>query len=592
MNKYEVLGIVGEGAYGVVQKCKHKESGEIVAIKKFKESDNDEVIRKTSLREVKILKLLKHDHIVQQKEAFRRKEKLYLVFEYMDKSLLELIEEFPNGINQDKIRLYVYQQIKATLYLHKTEIIHRDIKPENLLVNNDDTLKLCDFGFARTYPNPGAPLTEYVATRWYRSPELLLTSCYAYPVDIWAIGCIMAEMIDGNALFPGDDLLDQINVIMKVCGGLTDGLMYLKSKNPDLANIQFNITQPLETLDKKYGRKIDAKAMDQLKKLQIMDPNRRISAENALEHPYFDCLRPKSISRITSPVFEKHRAMSSTQRHGAQYTNYSLKENFNPHTTQGKFRNNESYTSMIRSSSKGKKKLEEAKYHSRNQPNQPQYVTTSTNHLATTNSNYNSNHKRKPSHGKAISKKVFKNENYSTAPTQIYSNVNPTGKSFAINTTSQFYNRKRNEERNEDETHVRNSSVKRDASKSRNNKSRVQMFQINEETEFMKSSPIKHYVNQPDSYNSGAYKPQNQNLNITPNNDRNVNMNASNFSNYSRAKIVNQNEDENFGQNVGQVTIHLPSLGYKQEGSQYVTNANQTYVSKPKYSRSSFLGHK
>jgi cyclin-dependent kinase-like len=109
MNKYDVQGIVGEGAYGVVLKCKHKESGEIVAIKKFKESDSDEVIRKTSLREVKILKLLKPENVVQLKEAFRRKEKLYLVFEYMDRSMLEIIEENASGINKSKIKLYVYQ---------------------------------------------------------------------------------------------------------------------------------------------------------------------------------------------------------------------------------------------------------------------------------------------------------------------------------------------------------------------------------------------------------------------------------------------------------------------------------------------------
>ena len=131
MNKYEVLGIVGEGAYGVVLKCRHKETQEIVAIKKFKESDSDEVIRKTSMREVKILKMTKHLNVVQLKEAFRRKEKLYLVFEYMDRSLLEIIEEHPQGISLEKIRLYVFQLLKATMYLHDRETIHRDIKPEN-----------------------------------------------------------------------------------------------------------------------------------------------------------------------------------------------------------------------------------------------------------------------------------------------------------------------------------------------------------------------------------------------------------------------------------------------------------------------------
>lgn len=582
MNKYEVLGIVGEGAYGVVLKCKHKETSEIVAIKKFKESDSDEIIRKTSLREVKILKLLKNDHIVQQKEAFRRKEKLYLVFEYMDRSLLEVIEEFPNGINHDKIRLYIYQQLKAILYLHKTEILHRDIKPENLLVNLDDTLKLCDFGFARAYPNPGAPLTEYVATRWYRSPEQLLTSCYAYPVDIWAIGCIMAEMIDGNALFPGDDLIDQLHVIMKVCGGLTEGLLHLKNKNPDLANMNFNINQPIDPQEKKYGKKIDTKAMDLLKKLLEMDPNRRITAENALEHPYFNVFKPKPMSRVTSPAMEPQRVMSSTHR--GTYANYSLKENYNPHTVYGKFRANENYTSVIRSTSKGKRKLEDAKHHSKNNHNT--YLTTSTNHLTTTGNSYTSEPKKKTTNVKNTSKKNFKNTTY-TANSQVYSNLNSGGRNFAINTTSSFYNRKRNDEREHSgDANLRNSSVKRETSKSRNNKSRVRMFQINEENEFMKSSPIKHYTNQPEQHTSMTYRNQPQSMNVTTNQ----------FVSYSKSKVVNMNEEElsnQVGANVGQVTIHLPSLSYKNAiGEQYTSNINQAYVSKPKYTRSTFHGHK
>ena len=133
MNKYEVLGVVGEGAYGVVLKCRNKESGGIVAIKKFKESDDDEILRKTTLREVKILRLLRHSNIVSLIEAFRRKGKLYLVFEYVEKNLLEVLEEQPQGLEPDLVRAYIFQLCQAINWCHSHDVIHRDIKPVCLL---------------------------------------------------------------------------------------------------------------------------------------------------------------------------------------------------------------------------------------------------------------------------------------------------------------------------------------------------------------------------------------------------------------------------------------------------------------------------
>jgi len=224
MNKYEVLGVVGEGAYSVVLKCKNKETNDVVAVKKFKESEDDEVVRKTTLREVKILRMLKHDNIVTLREAFRRKGRLYLVFEYVDRTLLEVTEANPSGVDPALVMKYVYQLVKAIDWCHSNNVIHRDIKPENLLISLDNTLKLCDFGFARTMPQRGAALTDYVATRWYRAPELLLAweqngqacAAYGYAVDMWAIGCIMGELIDGQPLFPGESEIDQLYLIQRV----------------------------------------------------------------------------------------------------------------------------------------------------------------------------------------------------------------------------------------------------------------------------------------------------------------------------------------------------------------------------------------
>jgi len=120
------------------------------------------------------------------------------VFEYVDRNLLEVLEEQPDGLTQEMIASMIYQLVKSIDYCHKHNIVHRDVKPENLLISKQGALKLCDFGFARPLPSHGGDMTDYVATRWYRSPELLLSdNDYGKPVDMWAIGCIMGELTDG-----------------------------------------------------------------------------------------------------------------------------------------------------------------------------------------------------------------------------------------------------------------------------------------------------------------------------------------------------------------------------------------------------------
>ncbi|KAA6387409.1 MAG: putative protein kinase domain protein, partial [Streblomastix strix] len=164
---------------------------------------------------------LDHINVVQLIEAFKRRNRLYLVFEYCERNMLEVLEESPSGLNPEDIRLYIWQLCKALDHLHKNYIIHRDIKPENLLICDNDELKLCDFGFARFISNK-RDYTEYVATRWYRPPELLLsTSDYTTAVDMWAVGCILCELVDGQPLFAGDDDIDQLHIVMKCIGKLT-----------------------------------------------------------------------------------------------------------------------------------------------------------------------------------------------------------------------------------------------------------------------------------------------------------------------------------------------------------------------------------
>ncbi|XP_077390539.1 cyclin-dependent kinase-like 5 isoform X4 [Festucalex cinctus] len=292
MNKFEVLGIVGEGAYGVVLKCRHKDTNEIVAIKKFKDSEENEEVKETTLRELKMLRTLKQENIVELKEAFRRRGKLYLVFEYVEKNMLELLEELPNGVPADKARSYIYQLIKAIHWCHKHDIVHRDIKPENLLISSDDILKLCDFGFARNLSEgTDANYTEYVATRWYRSPELLLGAPYGKAVDMWSVGCILGELSDGQPLFPGESEIDQLFTIQKVLGPLPPEQMKLFYSNPRFHGLRFPTVNHPQTLERRYLGIIGGALLDLLKSLLLLNPAERFLTEQGLNHHAFQSLR-------------------------------------------------------------------------------------------------------------------------------------------------------------------------------------------------------------------------------------------------------------------------------------------------------------
>ena len=280
----------------------------MVAIKKFKECEDDEIIKKTSLREVKILRMLRHENIVQLKEAFRRygdprqthifprKGKLYLVFEFVDKNLLEVVSElYPSGFSPGLVRSTVWQIVRAIEYCHRHDIIHRDIKPENLLVNlSDMAIKLCDFGFARTLPvGKKHNLTDYVATRWYRAPELLV-GCHMYgpEVDMFAIGCIMGEISDGEPLLPGESELDQLSIIHKVIGRLNGDQLVAFSANPRFRGSCIP-ARPLRgtefhSLEHRYANKLTKKGLSIMKSLLEIDPAVRLTADAAIRNQYFD----------------------------------------------------------------------------------------------------------------------------------------------------------------------------------------------------------------------------------------------------------------------------------------------------------------
>ncbi|XP_061483227.1 cyclin-dependent kinase-like 5 isoform X4 [Rhineura floridana] len=249
-----------------------------------------------------MLRTLKQENIVELKEAFRRRGKLYLVFEYVEKNMLELLEEMPNGVPPEKVKSYIYQLIKAIHWCHKNDIVHRDIKPENLLISHNDILKLCDFGFARNLSEgSNANYTEYVATRWYRSPELLLGAPYGKSVDMWSVGCILGELSDGQPLFPGESEIDQLFTIQKVLGPLPAEQMKLFYSNPRFHGLRFPAVNHPQSLERRYLGILSGVLLDLMKNLLKLDPGDRYLTEQCLNHPSFQTQRllDRSPSRST-----------------------------------------------------------------------------------------------------------------------------------------------------------------------------------------------------------------------------------------------------------------------------------------------------
>ena len=295
-HKYQIIETIGEGAYGIVYKCKNTETNEIVAIKKFIDS-YEKLPKKEINREIFLLQISKHENIVKFIEAFINKGYLFLVFDYAEKNLLQLIEDNPKGLNHELIRSLTYQMCKAVSYLHKKNIIHRDIKPENILIKDYSKVELCDFGFARKMKidektNNLQKMTDYVATRWYRAPEVILgQGNYGPEIDFWSIGCLMGEMATGRALFPGDNQFNQLEYIIKILGNLPEYLVNFYDNNPNFnINKLLTIEKP-KTLEKIYGKIMSPDALDFMKGLLELDPKKRLNADTVFDHKYFECYK-------------------------------------------------------------------------------------------------------------------------------------------------------------------------------------------------------------------------------------------------------------------------------------------------------------
>ncbi|XP_063769024.1 serine/threonine-protein kinase MAK isoform X3 [Eleginops maclovinus] len=303
MNRYTTLRQLGDGTYGSVLMGRSNESGELVAIKRMKRKfySWEECM---NLREVKSLKKLNHANVVKLKEVIRENDHLYFVFEYMKENLYQLMKDRENKMfSENEIRNILFQVISGLAFVHKHGFFHRDMKPENLLCMGPELVKIADFGLAREIRSK-PPYTDYVSTRWYRAPEVLLrSSTYSSPVDLWAVGCIMAELYTLRPLFPGNSEVDEIFKICQVLGTVkkTDW-----SEGYQLASaMNFRFPQCVPTHLKTLIPNASNEAITLMRDLLQWDPKKRPTAVQSLRYPYFQVgqiLGPRPLSQEIKKV--------------------------------------------------------------------------------------------------------------------------------------------------------------------------------------------------------------------------------------------------------------------------------------------------
>ncbi|WOL15576.1 cyclin-dependent kinase G-2-like [Canna indica] len=321
VDEFERLNKIDEGTYGVVYRAKDKKTGEIVALKKVKMEKEREGFPLTSLREINILLSFHHPSIVDVKEVVvgSSLDSIFMVMEYMEHDLKGLMEAMKQPFSQSEVKCLMLQLFSGVKYLHDNWVLHRDLKTSNLLLNNCGELKICDFGLARQYGSPLKPYTHLVVTLWYRAPELLLGAKeYSTAIDMWSLGCIMAELLAKEPLFTGKTEFDQLDKIFRMLGTPNEKIWPGFAKLPGV-KVNF-VKQPYNKLREKFpptsfsGRPTLSEAgFDLLNRLLTYDPEKRITAEEALNHRWFREV-PLPKSKEFMPTFPAQHAQDRRLR--------------------------------------------------------------------------------------------------------------------------------------------------------------------------------------------------------------------------------------------------------------------------------------
>ncbi|XP_018594620.2 cyclin-dependent kinase 16-like isoform X2 [Scleropages formosus] len=295
LETYVKLDKVGEGTYATVYKGRSKLTDNLVALKEIR-LEHEEGAPCTAIREVSLLKDLKHANIVTLHDIIHTDKCLTLVFEYLEQDLKQYMDDCGNMLDVHNVKIFLFQLLRGLAYCHQRKVLHRDLKPQNLLINHKGELKLADFGLARAKSVPTKTYSNEVVTLWYRPPDVLLGSTdYSTPIDMWGVGCIFYEMITGRPMFPGSTVEDQLHLIFRILGSPTELTWPGISRCEELKAYRFPhyTAEPLVH----HAPRINSEGIDLLSQLLQFSVKSRISAEGGLQHPYF-CSLGKEVQTL------------------------------------------------------------------------------------------------------------------------------------------------------------------------------------------------------------------------------------------------------------------------------------------------------
>ncbi|EHH31957.1 cyclin-dependent kinase 10 isoform X11 [Macaca nemestrina] len=307
VKEFEKLNRIGEGTYGIVYRARDTQTDEIVALKKVRMDKEKDGIPISSLREITLLLRLRHPNIVELKEVVvgNHLESIFLVMGYCEQDLASLLENMPTPFSEAQVKCIVLQVLRGLQYLHRNFIIHRDLKVSNLLMTDKGCVKTADFGLARAYGVPVKPMTPKVVTLWYRAPELLLgTTTQTTSIDMWAVGCILAELLAHKPLLPGTSEIHQIDLIVQLLGTPSENIWPGFSKLPLVGQYSLR-KQPYNNLKHKFPWLSEA-GLRLLHFLFMYDPKKRATAGDCLESSYFK-EKPLPCEPELMPTFPHHR---------------------------------------------------------------------------------------------------------------------------------------------------------------------------------------------------------------------------------------------------------------------------------------------